>query len=199
METSISPQTYQGFLDSCVKSGPLGCALATNGTTSEQLGDRIHKLRVDLRDKPLAVPTSASGPGIVTASDIEYSVSDLAAFFVSQSRNMLNLTGLYRFSTRSMVPKPGQSLSTFIVKRVKRVSSTWFATPRPALAVALHDLENGNGRRIYELNNPVGASAKKDPSDNVFHRSMIGSMASTAVRNFFHLPDLHASLQRKSL
>lgn len=95
----------------------------------------------------------------------------------------LNLSGVCRFSKHFMVPKHGQYFSPYTAEAI---SSGWSAIPRPALAVALRDVENGNGRGLYELNDPVAASTGKNPSDNVFHRSMIGSMASTAVRSLPH-------------
>ncbi|KAL8280865.1 hypothetical protein RQP46_006869 [Phenoliferia psychrophenolica] len=130
-------KTYQGFLDSCAESGPKGCALATTDlTTSKDIGSKIDQIRSDLLARPLSVPVSKVGPGILTTSDINYAI----------------FTALY-------APK------------------NW-----PKLAEALEALANGKGTLLYELvNGSNNELARKDPLDNVFHRSMESSSASTAA------------------
>ena len=155
----VLSKTYQGLLDSCAKSGPKGCALASanSSMSSEDIGARIHKLRSALRARPIPVPTSKVnirisqrsraltsslqvGPGILTTSDIQYAI----------------FSALY-------APK------------------NW-----PKLADALSALENGDGTLLYELvNSSNNELARKDPLDNVFHRSMESSSASTAVSPTF--------------
>ncbi|KAK4702862.1 hypothetical protein P7C70_g3358, partial [Phenoliferia sp. Uapishka_3] len=130
-------KTYQGFLDSCSDSGPKGCALAlTNTTSPKNIGDRIERLRENLRSRPFAVAKSNVGPGILTTSDIQYAI----------------FHSLY-------APK------------------SW-----PKLAEALAALESGNGTLLYEMSNAANNQlARKDPLDNVYHRSMESSTASTAA------------------
>ncbi|KAM0745922.1 alpha/beta-hydrolase [Meredithblackwellia eburnea MCA 4105] len=67
-------KTYAGFFDSCAESGPKGCALATNSSSTLSIRKRVDALQAQLRSRPLAVPTSKVGPGILTSADIQYSI-----------------------------------------------------------------------------------------------------------------------------
>lgn len=65
-------KTYDGFLTNCAKAGPAGCALASNSSTAHELSRRVENLLAKLRREPVAVGSSRVGPGIVTASAVEY-------------------------------------------------------------------------------------------------------------------------------
>ncbi|GAA5865149.1 hypothetical protein JCM1840_003923 [Sporobolomyces johnsonii] len=67
-------KTYEGFLASCAESGPSGCAFAKENSTAASLEKRIEALYEKLRMAPHPVGVSALGPGIVTASDVQYTI-----------------------------------------------------------------------------------------------------------------------------
>lgn len=68
-------QTLEGFFSSCAESGPKGCAFARHGSTAQELRARLDSIYEKLIERPLAVGQSGWGPGIVTASDVHYTVS----------------------------------------------------------------------------------------------------------------------------
>ncbi|CAE6417836.1 unnamed protein product [Rhizoctonia solani] len=69
-------KTLKGFFDSCVEAGPERCAFAKSpsgkvSTSAADLHSRLEALYSRLRDEPVPVPKSSTGPGILTASDIK--------------------------------------------------------------------------------------------------------------------------------
>ncbi|KAG9103495.1 hypothetical protein FRC06_010377 [Ceratobasidium sp. 370] len=67
-------KTLSGFFDSCADAGPDRCAFArhpntTSPSTAADLRSRLEALYTRLRKRPMPVPYSAVGPGILTASD----------------------------------------------------------------------------------------------------------------------------------
>ncbi|BGP00214.1 hypothetical protein RTBOTA2_003602 [Rhodotorula toruloides] len=71
---SDTRKTFEGFFSACAKSGPAGCAFAANDSTAEGLEERYHDLLEKLRQEPLPVSHSDVGPGILTPSDVEYTM-----------------------------------------------------------------------------------------------------------------------------
>ncbi|GAA5932039.1 uncharacterized protein JCM15063_001107 [Sporobolomyces koalae] len=67
-------KTIDGFFSACAESGPKGCALARHNSTASELKARLAAIYETLRRRPLAVGQSEWGPGIVTASDVQYTV-----------------------------------------------------------------------------------------------------------------------------
>ncbi|BGP48868.1 hypothetical protein JCM10450v2_004747 [Rhodotorula kratochvilovae] len=68
-------KVLEGFFSSCATSGPLGCAFAREkNSTAEALEARYDALLERLREEPLPVGTSAVGPGVLSASDVQYTV-----------------------------------------------------------------------------------------------------------------------------
>ncbi|ORY58006.1 Alpha/Beta hydrolase protein [Leucosporidium creatinivorum] len=67
-------KTYDGFLSSCASSGPLGCGLAQENSTAKGIGSRVQTLIDQLRETPLPVGRSKVGPGVVTASQVQYAI-----------------------------------------------------------------------------------------------------------------------------
>ncbi|CAE6532454.1 unnamed protein product [Rhizoctonia solani] len=70
-------QTLEGFFDSCVEAGPERCAFAKSpsgkiSTKGAELHSRLEALYSKLRDEPVPVPKSLTGPGILTASDVKH-------------------------------------------------------------------------------------------------------------------------------
>ncbi|CAE6411721.1 unnamed protein product [Rhizoctonia solani] len=71
--------TLEGFFDSCVEAGPDRCAFAKSpsgkvSTQRVELQSRLEALYSKLRDEPAPVSKSATGPGILTASDVKRAV-----------------------------------------------------------------------------------------------------------------------------
>ncbi|QRV76755.1 alpha/beta hydrolase family protein [Ceratobasidium sp. AG-Ba] len=70
-------KTYAGFLSMCAEAGPERCAFATppkgskEKQTTESLRKRVDNVINQLGTRPLVVASSATGPGIVTASDLQ--------------------------------------------------------------------------------------------------------------------------------
>ncbi|KAL5640564.1 hypothetical protein ACGC1H_001140 [Rhizoctonia solani] len=69
-------KTLQGFFDSCAEAGPERCAFAKSpggkvNTEGAELRSRLEALYTKLRDEPIPAPKSSTGPGILTASDLE--------------------------------------------------------------------------------------------------------------------------------
>ncbi|GAA5838517.1 hypothetical protein JCM3766R1_006000 [Sporobolomyces carnicolor] len=129
-------KTLEGFFSSCAESGPKGCAFARHGSTAQELRARLDSIYEKLIERPLAVGQSGWGPGIVTASDVHYTI----------------FHSLY--------------------------------APRywPLLATLLSEVEQGNGTRMFETANKWTANlCRSDPSENPFHVSMFGSIASASV------------------
>ncbi|KAH7335405.1 Alpha/Beta hydrolase protein [Rhizoctonia solani] len=67
-------KTLEGFFDSCVEAGPDRCAFAKSpagrvSTKGAELQSRLEALYSKLRDEPIPVPKSLTGPGTLTASD----------------------------------------------------------------------------------------------------------------------------------
>lgn len=172
---SDTSKTYAGFFDACASSGPAGCALATNATkdfagVSKGIQRRVEEMIERLRERPVAVAKSKVGPGSVGASDVKYAVSPPSFINTITYKSC-------RYSTVSTLPSSGAS-PPYLLQRPSNESD------RPALATALAALEKGDGTLLYEMNNHNDEMERKDPLDNVFHRSMESSMASTAVRPF---------------
>ncbi|KAJ1306687.1 hypothetical protein OPQ81_007679 [Rhizoctonia solani] len=72
-------KTLQGFFDSCVEAGPERCAFAKSpsgkvSTQGAELHSRLEALYETLRDEPVPVPRSSTGPGILTASDLKQAI-----------------------------------------------------------------------------------------------------------------------------
>ncbi|GAA5876330.1 hypothetical protein JCM16303_007102 [Sporobolomyces ruberrimus] len=67
-------KTMQGFFDSCAESGPEGCAFARENSTSKELRQRLETIYETLGQQPLAIGKSEWGPGVVTASDVHYTI-----------------------------------------------------------------------------------------------------------------------------
>ncbi|CAE6372869.1 unnamed protein product [Rhizoctonia solani] len=75
-ELADNHKTLQGFFDSCAEAGPERCAFARSpagrvSTEGAELRSRFETLSSKLRDEPIPVPRSLTGPGILTASDLE--------------------------------------------------------------------------------------------------------------------------------
>ncbi|KEP51486.1 alpha/beta-hydrolase [Rhizoctonia solani 123E] len=69
-------KALQGFFDSCAEAGPERCAFARSpagrvSTGGAELRSRFETLSSKLRDEPIPVPRSLTGPGILTASGLE--------------------------------------------------------------------------------------------------------------------------------
>ncbi|CAE6529513.1 unnamed protein product [Rhizoctonia solani] len=69
-------KTLDGFFDACAQAGPERCAFAQSptgkvGTNGTELHARLEALYSRLRDEPVPVPKSSTGPGILTASDLK--------------------------------------------------------------------------------------------------------------------------------
>ncbi|KAL5640559.1 hypothetical protein ACGC1H_001139 [Rhizoctonia solani] len=69
-------KTLQGFFDSCAEAGPERCAFSQSpggkvNTEGAELRSRLEALYTKLRDEPIPAPKSSTGPGILTASDLE--------------------------------------------------------------------------------------------------------------------------------
>ncbi|GAA6010280.1 hypothetical protein JCM11491_006246 [Sporobolomyces phaffii] len=67
-------KTLSGFFSSCAESGPKGCAFASENSTATELRHRLDSIYDTLRERPLPVGTSDWGPGVVTASDVHYTI-----------------------------------------------------------------------------------------------------------------------------
>ncbi|GAA5978813.1 hypothetical protein JCM5350_004830 [Sporobolomyces pararoseus] len=67
-------KTLEGFFSSCADSGPKGCAFAHQNSTAQELRTRLDQIYESLKERPLAVGKSEWGPGVVTASDVHYSI-----------------------------------------------------------------------------------------------------------------------------
>ncbi|GAA5947973.1 hypothetical protein JCM3775_001144 [Rhodotorula graminis] len=68
-------KVIEGFFSSCAESGPRGCAFAPrDNSTGEALEKRYDALLERLRDEPMPVGASAVGPGVLTASDVQYTM-----------------------------------------------------------------------------------------------------------------------------
>ncbi|KAG8729653.1 hypothetical protein FRC11_008292 [Ceratobasidium sp. 423] len=75
-EVADSRKTLEGFFNSCVEAGPERCAFAKSpsgkvSTKGAELHSRLEALYSRLRDEPIPVPKSSTGPGILTASDVK--------------------------------------------------------------------------------------------------------------------------------
>ncbi|CAE6365629.1 unnamed protein product [Rhizoctonia solani] len=69
-------KTLEGFFDSCAEAGPERCAFAKSpsgkvSTSGVDLHSRLEALYSRLRDEPIPVSKSLTGPGILTASDLK--------------------------------------------------------------------------------------------------------------------------------
>ncbi|GAA5900239.1 hypothetical protein JCM8208_002061 [Rhodotorula glutinis] len=67
-------KVIEGFFSSCAESGPLGCAFARDKSTAKSLEERYDALLERLRDEPMPVGKSAVGPGVLSASDVQYTM-----------------------------------------------------------------------------------------------------------------------------
>ncbi|GAA5911741.1 uncharacterized protein JCM6883_001253 [Sporobolomyces salmoneus] len=67
-------KTLAGFFSSCAESGPQGCEFTRRNSTSQELRDRLDAIYEKLKERPLAVGKSELGPGVVTASDVHYTI-----------------------------------------------------------------------------------------------------------------------------
>ncbi|GAA5854844.1 hypothetical protein JCM9279_005534 [Rhodotorula babjevae] len=67
-------KVIEGFFSSCAESGPLGCAFAHDDSTGESLERRYDTLLGRLRDEPMPIGASAVGPGVLSASDVQYTM-----------------------------------------------------------------------------------------------------------------------------
>ncbi|GJN91103.1 hypothetical protein Rhopal_004120-T1 [Rhodotorula paludigena] len=70
-------KVFDGFFSSCAESGPAGCAFARENATVEEHVKRYDALLGRLRDSPMPVGSSPIGPGVLTASDVQYTVGRL--------------------------------------------------------------------------------------------------------------------------
>ncbi|KAG9080956.1 hypothetical protein FRC06_005975 [Ceratobasidium sp. 370] len=73
-----SHKVLSSFFDSCADAGPTRCAFAKSPdgspATAATLRARLEGLYNRLREQPMSVPTSETGPGILTASDAKSAV-----------------------------------------------------------------------------------------------------------------------------
>jgi sugar phosphate isomerase/epimerase len=86
-------QTLEGFFSSCAESGPEGCAFAHRSSTAKELAERLDGIYERLKERPLTVGSSEWGPGVVTASDVHYTVSSLSSSSASKGKHK-ELTGV---------------------------------------------------------------------------------------------------------
>lgn len=163
-------EVIEGFFHHCARSGPTGCAFAGENSTAEELTQKYAGLLEGLRDVPMAIGKSAVGPGVLTASDVQYTVRfEFSFLFFLSSLSPLS-SGLFTLDANSLFDP--QMFHALYQPR------TW-----PHMATLLAALHSGNGSEMYSVAN-LGANALgrgKHHARNPFHRVLSAEIESSSA------------------